>query len=121
MRPARRGARLAIIACALVLAASGAWLRFIGTPGVFVEPTLPDQLPGPSRVIPGQTLIGVIPLGAALLLLAGLGRRRRAWLWAGVALTAAYSLLLLFSSGGILLPLVPLLAVAATLAKVQEP
>jgi hypothetical protein len=66
----------------------------------------------------GATTI-VVPLaliagtyGLSLLVIAGMRRPSNAILWGGIAVIAAYSILFLFSCGGILIP--PALALAST-------
>ena len=51
----------------------------------------------------------IIPLLAAVLLLAGLLGRNQLLAWIGLAILLVFSLLFLFSSGGILLPIAGLL------------
>ena len=103
------------IAIAVVIALYGLYLIVFGLPMILV---IPD---GPTYTERTNDFRGVIPLAGALLLIAGVvtGNTRRALL--GAIGHLAFSVLFLFSIGGILIPATAVLLLLVVIRNVLAP
>lgn len=97
------------LAIGTALVIYGAYLLVLGPEWTVV---LPD---GPSTVTRDPSAVGVVPLVAGVVLAWGILRGSGRMTWLGTALALAFAVLFVFSMGGVLLPVVALLLVAAML------
>lgn len=89
---------LAVLLAALV-AAYGVYLLVLGPILTMVTPG------GAVSAVHEPTPAGVLPLIGATLVWYGIQRRNERWAWIGAAVVLAFSVLFVFGSGGILIPL----------------
>ena len=98
-----------MLAVAVGVAAYGLYLLVVGQTWIVHEAVRLGEPPGTSRVETIPTLLGSIPLIGGALMVAGVAARSVIPSWIGVGIITLFAALFLFSIGGILIPVVPVL------------
>lgn len=101
-----RPADIPALAVAAVIAAYGLYLLIVGPEVTFFTPD------GPGTTFRQPTFAGLLPVLAGLLVWLGIARQSAAITWIGGVLAGLFSVLFLFSAGGILIPLAAALLAA---------
>jgi hypothetical protein len=108
----KRAATVALLALALGIASYGLYLVVVGQQWMVVQEAVPlDEPPGTARVETMPAPQGLIPLAGGALIVGGIAARRLVLAWVGAAIITLFAALFLFSVGGILLAVAPVLLV----------
>jgi hypothetical protein len=106
-----RVAAIGVVLLALIIAAYGIYLLVVGVTVVSMPAVPVGTPPGPASTATVPVMLGVIPMTAGGLILVGLVVRRIWLAWLGAAVTSLFAGLLVFSIGGILVPVAAVLFV----------